>query len=452
MSALRRFVDLCRDYRRLFLLGVVAVTAVACVEACQLSIDSNLQRLLPQSAPSVVSLERLERSYGGALGRLTVLFESDDRSAMKRTAANLAERLKKLPAVDRVEYERPGAFLNDYRFLYADYEDLQTVEQRFDQRIEWEKRRANPLFVDIGDDEPPELDLSDIVAKYDGAGASDYYVTEQGDRLALFLFPDFPAKNLDRVRALVDRVDRIVSQYVRQHDVPVDFGLTGRYKKRVDLQSLLASDLATATTVAVIALLLFLLLTLRSVTGLTLVLAPLAAATAWTFAWAEIAFQSLNLLTGFLGVILLGLGVDYGIHLHFRYYELQRRHSPTEAVVRTLLSAGRANLFAGLTTLVPMASLITSDFQAFYEFGIIAVGGIAFILLAYLFLFPSLTFTFAAPLVWVALRAGPISSVSPSQSLSLSSQAPGWPGWMSASVSLQSSSPSGPSLHEAPDA
>ncbi|MFB6352077.1 MAG: RND family transporter [Bradymonadaceae bacterium] len=407
MSALRRFVDLCRNYRRLLLGAVVVVTAVASFGACQLSIDSNLQRLLPPTATSVQSLQRLERTYASSLGRLTVLLEGDDLSAMKQAAAELADRLRDLEGVDRVEYRRPRAFFSRYRLLYADYADLQTVEERFDTRIRWEKQRANPLFVGV-DDEPPAIDLSDITTKYEEADGSAYYVNDKKNRLALFIFPTFPAKQLGPAKRLVRRVDRRVSAYLDGSAPAIDFALTGRYKKRVDLQSLLTSDLTTATTVAVVALLVFLLLMLRSGVGLALVLLPLMTATTWTFAWAELAFDSLNLLTGFLGAILLGLGVDYGIHLHFRYYEIQRREAPTEAVVQTLASAGRSNLFAGLTTMVPMASLITSEFQAFYEFGVIAVGGVAFILLAYCLLFPCLIFVLAN---WNIVPREPLSGV-----------------------------------------
>ncbi len=395
MSPLRGFIEFCRGRLRPLALGVLATTAVAVLIASDLRIDSNLQRLLPHSAPSVASLDRLEESYAGALGRLTIVLEGDERGELVEHTPAIAERIAELREVDRVEHRRPAAFFRAFRFLYADYADLQTVERRLERRIVWEKRRANPLFVDVSDEEPPEVDVSDIIARYDESRRGDYYLDQAGDRLAIFVFPTFPAKDLSRSRRLVDRVRGVVSEYLADRAPDLEFALTGRYKKRVDLQDLLASDLTAAMLIATSVLAVFMLLVTRSFTGLALILVPLATGTIWTFAWAEIAFQSLNLLTAFLGAILVGLGVDYGIHLHFHYFESHRHHSPTEALIRTFRRAGRANLFAGLTTMVPLASLITSDFQAFYEFGIIAVGGIASILLAYAVLFPCLVFAFA---------------------------------------------------------
>lgn len=395
MSPLRGFVEFCRGYLRPLMLAVIIVTGAAVLAASNLTIDSNLQRLLPPEAPSVESIDRLERSYESALGRLTILLEADELSDMTAAAPGLADRLAELQDVDRVEFRRPAAYFKRFRLLYADYDDLETIQKRLERRIRWEKKRANPLFVDLSDEEPPEVDISDIVEQYEQGRGSDYYVNEHGDRMAVFVFPTFPAKDLGRSRALVERVQRTVDNYLDSRTPDIASELTGRYKKRVDVQELMSTDLTTAMLVAIVGLTLFLLYLTRSFTGLALILIPLGTATIWTFAWAEIAFDSLNLLTGFLGAILLGLGVDYGIHLHFHYFEAHRNYSPAEALVRTLRGAGRANLFAGLTTMVPLASLIASNFQAFYEFGIIAVGGIAFVLLAYALMFPCLVFAFA---------------------------------------------------------
>ena len=390
MQVLRRFVTFCRRHLRLLLGGMALLTVGASFVASGLHIDSNLERLLPESAPSVASLERLKTSYGGRIGRLTIVLEGDSVDRLKEVAHDLEPKLSDLEDVDRVQLQRPTSFMWDYRLLYAKYEDLQEAKKRIDRRIKWEKRRAHPLFVDISEEEPPEVDLSDILEGYDGNGSSDYYLNEEGNRLVMFIVPAFPADDLARSTALVNRVRSTVSDHLQSTASEIGHGLTGRFAKRVDLQSLLTADLTKATLIAAVVLFLALLFVLRSVAGLAVVLIPLATAAIWSFAWAEIAFDSLNILTGFLGAILLGIGVDYGIHLYLRYDEFARRYSPTESLVQTLRSSGRANLFAGLTTIVPMIAIATTEFQAYYEFGIIAVGGILFILVAYAVLFPSL--------------------------------------------------------------
>lgn len=389
MSGLERAIRLCRRHLAAVFALVVATTIGAGWAASDLEIDSDLKRLLPTSAPSVVSMQRLQEVYGGRIGRLTVVLEGAELATLKRTARRLAPRLDRLEGIDRVEYRRPAAFLSRYRLLYADLDDLETVRQQIERRVQWEKRRANPLFVDVSGDDPPALDFDDLLGEGEHFRGSNYYVGDKGERLVVFLHPTFSANDLARSKELVDRVDRVVADRLADTKEGVDYGLTGRYKKRVDLQGLLTEDLRVATALAAGLIAALLWLALGSPTGVLVVVLPLVVGIVWTAAWAEFAFDSLNILTGFLGAVLLGLGVDYGLHLYLRYHAHYDGTNVEDALDETLRSSGRANLLAGVTTMVPMATLLVSDFQAFYEFGAIAVGGLAAILAAYALLFPA---------------------------------------------------------------
>ena len=329
-----------------------------------------------------------EEVYGGRIGRLTVVLEGAELTTLERAAQTLQPPLESLDDVDRVGLKRPDAFFGTYRLLYADYDSLETVHRRLERRIRWDKQRANPLCVDVSDKEPPAIQVEDLIEQQDTTRTSDYYVDEAGERLVVFLHPTFSASDLGRTRHLTRRVDQLVTSQLETHHPSVQFGLTGRYKKRVDLQELLSTDLAWATTLAAALIAALLLLALGSPIGVLIVVLPLIVGLVWTSAWAEMAFDSLNILTGFLGAVLLGLGIDYGLHLYIRYHAHRETLEVDEALRRTFLSSGRANLLAGLTTMVPMATLLISTFQAFYEFGAIALGGLVAILIAYGLIFP----------------------------------------------------------------
>jgi predicted exporter len=125
-----------------------------------------------------------------------------------------------------------------------------------------------------------------------------------------------------------------------------------------------------------------------------LVVIPLVVGTAAGMSFAVGVFGNLNILTGFLGAILMGLGVDYGIHLISRYLDVRRSTGlgPAESWVQGFATAGRASIYAGLTTMIALGSLAVSTFRAFYEFGVIAMGGIVLILLSYALLLPVMLF------------------------------------------------------------
>ena len=420
MGALRWYLGFCRRFTWQILVAVGLITLGAAFLALQLKIESDITRLLPPSAPSVAGLERLEKSYGGQIGRLTVVLEMKSAGAqpegapagqqgrqgqhdfapdeLKVLAEDLAAILRGLEGVERVETQRPLAFQKKYRLLFADLQDLGEAKTLLKQRIERAEGRANPLFVGLEPEEggeeptPALLDAERLAEKYPELAQSPYYVAENGRFLAFFVYPDFPPSNLARSAELVAEVQRIVAQGVQkvaaQGGPQIQVGLTGRYKKRVDLEVMLKRDLTLSSSLALVVLLLFLWLYLRSFRATILVLVPLVVGIIWTFAWAAIAFGSLNIMTAFLGAVLMGLGVDYGIHFFSRFRELRSKMSPQEALLEVFASTGRANIAAALSTICALGSLMISGFRAFYEFGVIAVGGLPLILLAYLLLFP----------------------------------------------------------------
>ena len=126
------------------------------------------------------------------------------------------------------------------------------------------------------------------------------------------------------------------------------------------------------------------------VTALLLAL-PLLMALSWAGAVAALAFGTLNLMTSTLGLVLFGLGIDYGIHFYARYTEERRAgHEVAEAAEETFASTGQAVAVSAMTTASALFVLQLADFRGFSEFGLIGGVGIVFALLAMLLVLPAL--------------------------------------------------------------
>lgn len=354
--------------------------------ASKLSLDGDLGRLLPDDAPSVQGLRRLEAVYGDQIGRLTIVLRPG-QSALESTADRVGETLKELDGVQRVVWKDPRSELDAQRLLYMEYDDLEEIQTRLNRRIRWEKQRANPLFAELRSSGPPSVDVSDIRAKYP-VPEDPFYRADTGEFL-VFVHPNFPAGDLDQTREFVKKVE----QRLKAMDPPVEFALTGRYQKRVDQQDILTADIVRATPAALLLILIFLAVYFRSVVTVVMVVTPLIIGTAAGMALADVIFGSLNILTGFLGAVLMGLGVDYGIHLVSRFLDTRRTGmTALPAWNETFRTSGRASIYSGLTTILALASLSTSSFRAFYEFGIVASIGIFLILVSYALVLPFLIF------------------------------------------------------------
>ena len=102
---------------------------------------------------------------------------------------------------------------------------------------------------------------------------------------------------------------------------------------------MLVSSLVTAALVALV-----LFVHLRSLRVLVLLTANIVAATIVAFGIASLTVGHLNAATAFLGAIIAGNGVNYGILLVARYLEERRANEPSDAMARAIAGTIRPTL------------------------------------------------------------------------------------------------------------
>ncbi len=381
-------------------ISVIAIVLIlAAFSARRLDFDADLVELLPKSFRSVKDIDLLKERFGG-IGYVVVVGMDAEPDALRRFAEDVVPRLDELPAVRYVDYRRPLEFFADRALYFFDLADLKTVKKRLGDREQWERRKHNPMYIDMEDSQPPQLDFSDLEEKYSGRSerkwmeaqlGETYYLDEERKIIALLVKPASMASDLDFSREVVGQVQGFVDRLnLSKYGPDMRVELTGRYKKRIDMQSMISKDLALASAVALVLMLLYIGIHFRRATAVALITIPLVVGLTWTFGFAGCVFESLNILTGFIGAILLGLGVDHGIHLLGRY-EAERKEDRTheEAIRRAFGNTGRAVTIAALTTTVAFAGLGLSEFRAFREFGIIAAVGMISVVAAYSICLPA---------------------------------------------------------------
>jgi predicted RND superfamily exporter protein len=386
------------SFRRPFVALAVALFAFAAatIGSSRLTLDPDIAELLPPSRESVQDLEALRKEFGG-VGSVAVLVRGGTPEARRAFADALAPELERLPSMRYVEARRPTDFFEDRALYFLEKADLETVRDRLDARRRYEVERAQ---LDLDDEPPPKVDLSDIRRKYDaklrdftGGGPAGerrlYY--EDGEKLAIFARPTELASNLAFAKRVVGDSEAVVARVnpARFHPA-LRVELTGRYKKRVDLQSVLGKDLAFTGSLSLSLVLLYVAFHFRRAVAVVLVMAPLLFGLLLAYGVAGFGFGVLNILTAFVGAILLGIGVDNGIHLLGRFDEARRGGASLEHAVReSFADAGRVSVAAALTTAAAFGCLALSDFRAFREFGALIAAGMILVLGSYLTLMPA---------------------------------------------------------------
>jgi hypothetical protein len=120
---------------------------------------------------------------------------------------------------------------------------------------------------------------------------------------------------------------------------------------------------------------------------------------ALTYAAAALIYGRLNLLSIVFMLVLVGVGLDYGIHMVARYLEA-RRHLPTlPSIVHMMRTAVPSNLAGALTSAGVFLLAWFTEFQGLRELGVVSGVGLLLTLAAMVVMLPALLVIFDARLV-----------------------------------------------------
>jgi predicted RND superfamily exporter protein len=354
--------------------------------AFHLPLLADFSYLLPQDAPAVRDLRRLEarvKANDTALAVITAP-SADERAAAVR---ELAADLRTFPPdlVERVIDDDTDvrAFFKAHRQLFVPLADLEAAAAALERRIRAAKLAANPLFVEL-DDPAPDADrdkdeLERLRARRREAEARldrSSNVSADGRTAMIQLRTAFRATDAGLGQRLLDELDRMRDKVVAAHP-GVQIGFTGGVITAVAEHRAIFKGMVLSSVITTLLVALVLALYFRSATLLALLIGTLAIATAASFGVAALTVGHLNAATAFLGAIIAGNGVNYGILLIARYLEERRAHDVDEALARALRGTLRPTVVASLGASIAYGSLAATSFKGFADFAVIGAVGMA---------------------------------------------------------------------------
>jgi uncharacterized protein len=112
---------------------------------------------------------------------------------------------------------------------------------------------------------------------------------------------------------------------------------------------------------------------------------------AYSFGFITLAIGHLNILSSAFAVVLIGLGIDFGIHYVASYLRLRRDGlGEIAALLRTAGDIGPGVVTGGVTTAAAFFMAAMTDFLGVRELGVVAGGGILLCVLATVVILPPL--------------------------------------------------------------
>lgn len=389
------------------LLGAAAVPPITGLGGLTdgLTLNSDFTALLPETAPSVRDLDEIQRRFGGQQAMMLVI-ESDDTEALHAFTRDFAERVEELDehSVVAVDWNIRDfvSFVERHRELYADLEDLTALRDTLRARVDYERARANPFFLDLDDEAPP--DPAAVIGRIEREAERE---RERVERRYPEGFLQHPDRGLvlmvvhTRIRggatedvealltAMHDEVERLgPARYAP--DLEIHWGGTLMEVREETASLVEAVRNSTLLTLALVGLAIWIFfLRLRPIPLLNLNLIPPVLV---TFAIAELSLDYLNASSAFLSAIVVGNGINPSVIWLARYFEERRAGANVEeAVVTSHRGTWKGTLTASLAASIAYVSLMSTDYRGFRDFGVVGGSGMVLCWLATYLLLPALT-------------------------------------------------------------
>jgi uncharacterized protein len=392
-----------------FLIVAAGLTVVSVWLASHLQIRSSFEELLPSDVPSVAHVKELVRRVGGdgtVLVDIQVLDPTSGLEHAEELTRELAEEYLAFgPSTIRaVEWnmERIKKWYVEHWPMFVSLEDLRQARDTLRAEVSKAKARANPLLLHLDDEQkettpslsPDELSwldpkkplphqkVEERFARYrDG-----YLVHPDRRSTTLLVRPTGTALGVHEARQLLDQMRQVADGHqdeLQRYHLRVGFG--GTFPLFVAEYESILNDIASTALITVVLVLASLFLFYRELRSTIALLIAVLVAVSVTFGLTKLVIGYLNTQTAFLGAIVVGNGINYGLIYLARVAQLRRVGASLRAAcIDGAATSAKATLVASAASSVSFGVLIIAANRGFRHFGFI--GGIG-MLLCWLFTF-----------------------------------------------------------------
>ncbi|KMQ50459.1 hopanoid biosynthesis associated RND transporter [Chitinispirillum alkaliphilum] len=240
------------------------------------------------------------------------------------------------------------------------------------------------LFLESGDSAFAAEAVSEFVS------GPQYMVSSDNSMLLMMLQPSISFNDFEDIMYLGYRIDDTLS-VVGDLYPDIQIGRTGLVMVQIDENNALANDFGWPSLIALGLILVLLIGAFRDWKYPLLTVVALVAGIIWTTGILALVFGYLNVMSAGFGIVLVGLGIDFGIHFISGFRD-GREHGKSvgESLSYMYDRVGAGVVTGALTTAIVFFCLQFTQFEAYSQLGVSTGIGIISVLLAQMILLPAL--------------------------------------------------------------
>ncbi len=403
---------------RLVLLLAVAISIVSVSLAAGLELRMNWVDLLPAGDPTVEGYKDILDRFGE--GSIVVALEGE-RDSIVAMAEELGPRLEALESLRAVVGKLPVEFMRNHGFVLlkpdqfdrmlaslgdwtltgtltginADFEREYTESESNLRRDEVDVARSvlglTRALELLSAGVAGQVGLEAMSEAADAAALGEPWMLSLDRQMLLVVCtPKALWGELDVALATLDEVEGIMYEVGARYP-GVHASTTGIVKIGEDEMNSVGSYTILLSLGALIIIYFLLARTFLGWVMPLVALTPLVMGILWTQGLLRILFGGLNIITAMMMLVLLGLGVDFAIHVIARFQEERSRGGDlSEVLVTTLSGTGTAVTVGALTTALAFFTLMVGRTRGIFEFGAAAGTGVILTLVAIFLTLPPL--------------------------------------------------------------
>lgn len=373
---LERLIPFSARHRRPMLVAIALVTLGGGWLAWQLEFDDNVQVLRSNRSPAYQVQQRVAEIFGAAPSYMMAIAEAPTRDALLELTARIDERLAPFVASGTV-----GSHDSILTYLPAEAQQWQILQAvRDDPEGHFDRQRIRRTFLAALDEQSfhrapfdPFLERMDRFLAPQGLIQLEELQRRGLGRLIDRYVQEEPgvARSVTYLHLTDPRWLRLPPPGLVEAVAADDAGIvvTGTNVVGQEFRRIFNREAPRAVLLGLVVVFILLWLDFRSLRLTAIALAQLLCGVVIMLGMMQLAGMRLNYVNAFVATMILGVGIDYGIHLVHRLSWSGGR------IESGLLETGKAVVIAALTNIAAFGTLALGNYPALRSFGLAALFG-----------------------------------------------------------------------------
>ncbi len=346
----------------LMILLIIGFTGFTIMGATQLKMQTAFEKMLPQKNKIIQTLYEVRDKFGGT------------------DIITIAIKLKDTDNPERINDIRDPSVLRLVKFLEDDLKDIDGITSV-----------SSPVDIIIRANNNTVPEDIETVKKIYSSLPDDVKRKIFDSSFSMTIVNAFTDAGADQKKLF--RVMKEVDERIEEAPIPpgVEVIATGTPPMRVLMSELMKKSQRFTTILGLIGVLIILFLYFKRPLTTIMPLIPVILGVIWTIGTMGFLGIPLDMATAGIGSLILGLGIDYGIHLLHRYNEERSsKKDVEEALEIAVISTGTAVLATTATTVVGFGALVFAPLPMMANLGKVCAMGLTYCMFAVLLFLPSL--------------------------------------------------------------